>query len=205
MYLALLSDLKARLGTDTSQDGLLGQALRGAGAALDRYSGRALLYLAPAEGEDGETVYFDGDVFDLLLKRFPVIGDPVVTVATDYDFEGTDALVADEDYRLDRVRGRIIRVPKGLRWPAGEQIIQVANLLGGYYDPVLTAEEAPEGVAVVPEDIQEAALLTAVDLYKRRDEPGYKVVWGSGEQSAGYAPEVKLLPVVKELMAGERR
>lgn len=205
MPLALLTDVKAalNLSDDDSQDTLLARLIAWSGAVVEEYLGRKLLYVAPGEGALGDTETFDGDVFEVRVKRFPIVGDPVVKYAYDGDFDAADALVEGDDYRLERQRGRIIYLPKGYRWPDGAQVIQVGALCGGYYDPADT--DPPTGVAVMPEHIQSACALQAIELYRRREEPGYKVVWASSETNSGYAPAIELLPMVKQLLAREVR
>lgn len=198
MALALLTDLKTRLGIDgAGLDAVLNQALRGAGAMLNTYCGRRLEY-ADADA----TEQFDGGGWDLRLARFPLVGAPIVKIAADYNFAAAAALTAGADYVADPVRGVLTRLPDGARWPAGRCTIQVVYR-GGYVDPATTP--LPTGTQYAPAHIQEAALLTAADLYRRRDEPGYKVVWSAGEVSGGFAPAVELLPAVKALLRGERR
>ncbi len=198
MALALLSDLKARLGIDgAGQDALLVQALRGAGAALAAHCGREFEY------EDEDAVeYFDGGGWDLRLRRFPVVGAPVLRLALNHDFAGAAALVEAVDYVVNGTRGVITRLPERARWPGGRGVLQV-TYRGGYVAP--GTAQPPTGTRPVPAHVQEAALLTAADLYKRRDEPGYKVVWSAGEVSGGYAPGVELLPLVKTLLRAEQR
>lgn len=202
--LAKLADLKVRLDTPSgsAQDAALTAALTGAGAMIAAWCDRVLEYAAADIVEDLDC---DGDAWDLRLRCWPVVDVPsapsVVESAT-RDFAGAAALEEDRDYRLARTRGLLTRLPIGRRWTAGLGTVRV-TYRGGYVDP---AAAPVSGVAYVPAGIQEACLLQAVELYRRRGEPGYKVVAGMAEGiSAGYAPPVELLPAVKELLRGERR
>lgn len=197
--LAKLADLKARLNIasgDTSQDSLLTGLVTGVGALIERYCGRGIEYTALVV----ET--FDGGVFELQLGRLPIVGTPTVKISHNYDFAGAAALTLNVEFRPVAARGLLVRLPVGTRWPDGRDNIQV-TYNAGYYDPA--TEPGPAGASPVPAHIQEAVLLQATDLYNRRSEPGYKVVWNVENISAGYAPAVELLPVVKELLRGERR
>jgi len=196
--LAKVAELKARLGIEGSaQDTNLSNVLRGASALLDRHCGRVFEYSATARVK-----VYDGDEFDLRLDCWPIVGDPVVKLALDRDFAAATALTAGTDYLIDRARG-LIRYPyQGVRWPVGLAIIQV-SWTGGYVDPATTP--LPPGTEYVPGHIQEACLLEAADLWRRKDEPGYKVVWQSGEVSGGYAAALEIIPLVRALLANERR
>lgn len=196
--LAKVAELKTRLGIEGSaQDANLANILRGAGALLERYCGRVFEYSATARVK-----VFDGDDYDLRLDCWPIVGEPVVKLALDRDFAAATALTAGTDYLIDRGRG-LIRYPHaGVRWPAGLGIIQV-SWTGGYVDPATTP--LPTGAEYVPAHVQEACLLEAADLWRRKDEPGYKVVWQNGEVSGGFAAALEIIPLVRALLGSERR
>lgn len=197
--LAKLADLKLRLDiTDTSQDSLLTGLLTSVGTLLNAYTSRTLEYAGAPTVE-----YFDGDGFDLRLRAFPLSTSASLAVRV-ADGASDFATPADEDaelYAVNRARGVLTRLPRGARWPDGVQNLRV-TYTGGYTDP---GGASVSGLAAVPTHVQEAALLQAVELYNRRKEPGYKTVWASGEQNAGYAPDVQLLTIVKQMLAEELR
>lgn len=201
--LAKLADLKVRLDTPSgsAQDAALTAALTGAGAMIAAWCDRVIEYDA---ADITEYLSPDGDAWDLQLRCWPVVDvvAPVVKESASYDFAGTAALIEYVDYYIARSRGVVTRLPFGRRWTAGRRTVRV-TYRGGYLDP---AAAPVSGVSYVPANIQEACLLQAIELYRRRGEPGYKMVVGMAEGiSAGYAPPVELLPAVKELLRMERR
>lgn len=197
MPLATRSELKTTLGiADTVNDAGLDLALRAATAMLDRYCDRVLSY----EASDAVEQY-DGGGWEVRLKRWPVTHLVSVKEASDYNFAGATALTANTDFYAVTTRGRLIRLPMEARWIAGFGVVQV-TYRGGYSDP--GGAPVPQ-VSYPPAHIQSACLLQAAELWKRRREPGYQVVFGVGEVSGGYAPPTELLPSVKELLRGERR
>lgn len=201
--LARLADLKVRLDTPSgsAQDAALTAALTGAGALIAAWCDRTIEYAATDLVEDLDC---DGETWDLLLRCWPVVdvpAAPVVRESASREFGGA-ALSEGRDYYLARRRGVLTRLPIGRRWTRGRGTVRI-TYRGGYLDP---AAQAVTGVAPVPAHIQEACLLQAVELYRRRGDPGYKVVAGMPEGiSAGYAPPVELLPAARELLRGERR
>ena len=205
MPLAKLTELKSRLEiSGSASDTVLGQALADAQALIDSYCRRELLYVAA-----DSTELFDGDTFDLRLKRWPIAGYsggsltlPVVKMAWDYDWTAATALVENEGYRVRWTRGMIEYLPHMVRWPSGIQHIQVVYR-GGYNDPAATAIT---GVAVVPAHIQQACLIQAAECFQRMKEPGYKAVAGMTQgMSSGSAPDMELVRAARNLLVNERR
>jgi len=205
--LSKATDLTTRLGADTQALPLLLQALVGAGAMIGTHCRRVLEYAAA-----NIVAYFDGDSWDLRLNCYPVYvpstglpadGLLVVKEASDYGFAGATALVADIDYRVNLARGILTRLPDGARWMPGVQTVQV-SWRGGYCDPATSP--APTGVSYVPAHIQEACLIQAVELYKRRLQPG-EVLGGNmaGGLSITSMAATDLLPSVERILRAEVR
>ena len=198
MPLALLSDLKPRLdieASDTSHDTLLTALLAGVSVLFDQQYERELLY------EDADvTEQLDGGRRDLPLKRWPITSIASVKESATYDWASATALTADVDYVKIAERGILTRLPEGTRWLDGRRVVQVVYC-GGWLDPADLGT-----LAYVPAHIQEACLMQAVEFWNRKDAPGYKVVVGmAAGMTSGYAPAIELLPIVKQLMARERR
>lgn len=200
--IAKLSELKTMTNNDagTAEDARLTIALVWAQALMERHCGRLF------ESATTETMYHDGGGYGLYLNRWPLYDVTLalnVTIATDYNWAAATVLTPNVDYRGNAARGTVTRLPDGARWPAGPQIIRTIHR-GGYTDPATTP--LPSGCVYVAAHIQAAALLEATDLYKRRDEPGYKIVAAMpGGMASGYAPTIELLAIAKELLRGERR
>ncbi len=200
MPLAKLTELKPRIGIasdDTAHDTDLTTLLTNISGWLDHFCGRVFLYTAA-----DITELFDGDGWDLRVVHFPITSLVSIKEDGDHVFGTVTALTERSDFLVRYARGIIVRQPSGARWLSGEHTVQVVYRCG-YNDP---AAAAVPGVSYVPPHVQEACLQQAVDLWNRKGEPGYKVVFAAGPNvSGGYAPEIKLLPGVKELLAGEHR
>jgi len=197
--LAKLADLKTWLDVESSaEDELLTLCLQTAGAAIERYCQRTLDYV-----DADLTEYFDGGVSELLVKAWPIVSVISVKYASDYDFENADALTEDTDYRIIHARGRIVRLPLGLKWTEAVQCWQLVYR-GGYADPI--TDPLPDGVSYVASHIQHACVLQAAHLRKRhRDLGATSEGLAGGAGNIGYQAEVDLLKHVKKLLAGERR
>lgn len=199
MALAKLASIKQRLEiSGTAQDAELAAALSAASAMVEQYCNRTIEYVSA-----GFTEYYSGGLSTIHLRAFPVVTLTSVKVALDYDFSGADALVADEEFRLHAARGRLLRLPDGMAWECGSDAVQVIYK-GGYCSP----EEVtpPGGTSYPPTNIQEAVLIQAVELYKRRRDPGYKSADGAaGNITFGYAPDVEVVKAAQALLIGERR
>jgi len=201
--MAKLADLKAALdiaSDDSGQDAKLTTCLEWAASLIEEHLGRDLFYAAAA---DAVAEVFDGDTWQLKLRRFPVTELTSVKLAYDHDFEAATALVENEDFTLDARRGLIRKLLVGTRWPDLPRCLEVL-VGGGYLDPLA---EPILGVAAFPPKFQAAAVLQAVELYKRGDEPGTKVDFNAGITGvgAGTAPPIDVLPIVRSLLASEKR
>lgn len=197
--IAKLADLKTRLGiAGSAQDNTLTQILKDVGAMFDTHCNRTLLYSA-----SDETEYFDGDVGELLLRRWPIVSITSVKEDDDQDWANATALTLNSDYRRHDPRGRLIRLPDDTRWLAGPNTVQVIYK-GGYNDP---AEAAIAGVSYVPERIQQAALLQAQFGWERRNQMSQastSPVGGAGGVVSTQS-EYGMLRQVREMLASERR
>lgn len=203
MPLARRSDLKTRFGvTDSVADGRFDAALEAATRMIERWCDRSLLYAAADLTEQ-----LDGGEFRIRVRRWPIVKLTSVKEAADYSFASATALTSNQDMFINTARGWIERLPIGTRWLDGPGVVQVVYR-GGYIAPDDDAIYT-DPVSFVPEHIQQACLLQAADMYRRQDEPGYKVVFGGGGGAAGvtggFAPEIKMLAAVQELLRGERR
>jgi uncharacterized phiE125 gp8 family phage protein len=197
MGLCKLADLKDRLSiSGTAEDAALNEAIQDASRMVERHCNRTIQ-------TPGTTIteYHDGELGTLYLKCFPAVSILSVKVALDYDFAGTDALIANEGYRLHADRGRLLRLPDGTMWEPGTEVVEV-KYTGGYSDP----DSLTGGHAAPPDSIQSACLLQAAEMYKRRKDPGYKSADGAmGGVTFGYAPDVKVIEAAQQLLVGERR
>lgn len=201
MALAGLASFKRRLGRDTgdtSEDVLLSGILDGVTAMIEQHCQRALEYV-----DADATEYYHGGAGTILLRRWPVTTIASVKEDSEYDWAAATALVADEDYRLQAERGRLIRLPFGSTWLEGPDVVQVIYR-GGYLGPDATPVS---GVSVAPEHIQEAVLQQGAELFKRRKDLGaYSTgLTGINAGSMVFYSGFDLLPGVKGLLEGERR
>jgi hypothetical protein len=195
--LAKLSDLKARLDiSDGSSDALLTALLTSMTAAAARYCNRGLEYVAA-----GLTELHDGGCPTLWLRSWPIVAFTSVKEAGDYDFASAAALTENTDFRAVRSRGRLIRLPEESAWLEGTETIEV-KYTAGWNDP---AAASVPGVDYPPGHVQEAILLQAADLWRRKSEPGYAKTFGVGGVAGGFATPIDWLPLAKELLDPERR
>lgn len=149
---ATLAELKARLGiTDTPDDAVLEAVIEAASRAIDGETGR-VFYAATATryftAEDSELLFVD----DLLS---------VTTLKTDLDGDRTyETTWAATDYDLEPYNStpytRIQIAPRGTRtFPTGRRGVEIAGSWGY--------------AATAPDAINEACLLMAARLFKRKD------------------------------------
>lgn len=202
MALAKLSELKSLLDIDdTDSDTLLAVIQRGVQAQFEQFCECQFIYPDADIVED-----HDGGCWDLYLKYFPISGVGIVSVkeASDRDFAAATALTVDEDYVVIAERGILTRLPDQLRdWQAGRRTNRV-TYRGGYYEP--DNGSPPSDVDVVPDDLQHAALLQAVENYNRRQDPGQKAETLAGPGgNMTFQQGLQLLDEVKRIIAPYRR
>lgn len=123
----------------------LSTLIAAASAAIVRFCGRAFVSTAYTETYSG-----DGTT-ELLLRHYPLITLTTVTITDD---DGTEYDIATDQFRLDEAAGIVHFKPDAdddyTWWPEGTLNIEI----------VYTA-----GYATVPDDVQEACVLTVAALY----------------------------------------
>jgi len=189
--LCTLSDIKDRLGLSTTDyDNLINRIILGVEGLFNHRTGRSLI-----RPVTDVTEYYTGRGNYLSLDRYPIIGEPVVKEAWDYDFDSATALTAGEDYRIlkNGRSGLLWRIPIG--WPDREDSIQIVYR-GGYLPAGVTAED---GVESLPAQLREVAIEQASFLFKRRDDIGLSSVGFEGGSFNKFAP-LGLLPGVEEVL-----
>ncbi len=198
--LATVAQLKDAVGvTSTEHDTELTRILGDVSSAIEQHLGnRPLIHPGTDVTED-----YDGGLFDVQLRRWPIPDAQAVTVkvAVDRDFASATDLVVDEDYYLDRAMGVISRLPDRTCWESGRGVIRV-TYAGGYADP--NADPTPAGVATLPGHIRQAALLQAAHEWDRKRKPGASSE-GMAGGSVGWVGQVALLKGVGEMLVTEKR
>ena len=154
--LAALRD-HLRLGTgfgdDSLQDGVLEQALRGAIAAIEGRTEKALI-----ARQFVWTLHAWRDLGRQVLPLAPVAAVEGFSV---FDLHGAETVVPAGDYRLETDAHRPALVSRGLVLPA----IPV----GGYATITFRAGYAADW-AGVPDDLKQAVLMLAADFYEHRHD-----------------------------------
>ncbi|MCP4566824.1 MAG: hypothetical protein GY841_04495 [FCB group bacterium] len=205
--LCLVTDIKIRMGyesTDTSDDEMLAQIIRGVSSMFDTYADRTFIM-----NQADATEYYSGGM-ELYVKRWPVVSITTLKISSDWDWTNVDALVADTDYRLQAADGRIYYLP-GISWPSdpyrmtgefpgGFDNIQIVYT-GGYIGP---GGSVLSGQTGLPDDIREAAIQQVCFYLKRRHDIGLTAVSAEGQNITKFAP-YDLLPSVKKTLARYRR
>lgn len=148
-FISLL-DLGDYLDADLTEDEVGVIAIDSACEMIRSYIDQRIDY------EEQDEIRLDGTGRpSLLLPQRPV---RAVHGVTEED-EGPD-LAEDEDWYLDRVADRIIRLPEGAVWPLGQGNI-VVN-----YDHGYEADPVDEDFIRVPSDIRLVALQIASRIYR---------------------------------------
>lgn len=189
-----LSEMKTELGlADTTDDAVLTQWMAALDGRFDSFLNRTL-----ARGV-GVIEYFDGGGRMLLLDRFPV--ESVASINVDPDgLWGADTLLAVTDYRLNKLRGRIVYGADGSSpWETGVQNIRVVYT-GGF---VSAGEIPPAGQTAMPEAIRRAYFMQCAFEWRNRTHLGQASVSAQGG-SINLAP-AKLLPEVQDILSDWKR
>ncbi len=151
---ATLAELKVRVGiTDTGDDAVLEAVIEAASRAIDGETGR-VFYAATATryftAEDSELLFVD-DLLSVTTLKADEDGDRTYETAwavTDYDLEPYNSTPYT----------RIQIAPKGTRtFPTGRRGVEIAGSWGY--------------AATAPDAINEACLLMAARLFKRKGAP----------------------------------
>lgn len=194
---ATLADLKQLLGiTDTADDVALALALTGASRSIDHHTGRQFGVLAAAAAR-----YYQGHYDSARRRQVAVIDDLMTTtslvVKTDPTVEGTfdNTLALDTDFRLSPYNapadGRpwtMMVLAAGETLPCRERSIEVT---------------ARYGWTAVPDAVEQAAMIQAARIFKRKDAPFG--ISGSPEMGSELRLLSKLDPDVAVLLSGYRR
>jgi len=190
-----LSDVKDRLGiTDTETDSLINRIILGIEAMFNSFTNRKLLL-----NSTDETYYFSGDGrHRVVLPRYPVVSITSIKESYDYDFDNTDSLIANTDYRLIAETGVICRIAS--TWCNYEDGVQVVYK-GGY---VAAGQTPGDGQTAMPADLREAAIEQASYIYKRKHDIGLTAQSFDGGSINKFAP-IDLLPLVKTILDNYRR
>jgi len=192
-----LADVKDRLGlSNTDHDSVINRIITGLEAIFNQYTRRTLLQTSA-----DVTEYYTGQGSYLQLKRYPIITITSVTQSVTYDFDNTDALVADTDYRLVNAgRNGILYRTYNLSWFDTPDSIKVVYR-GGY----CAAGQSPgDGETAMPADLREAAIEQASFFFKRKDDIGLAGVGFQGGSISKFNP-INLLPMVKDILQNYKR
>ncbi len=194
--LCTVEDVKDRLGlSDTDHDVTIAGIITNLTSVFDSYTRRTLI--APAVDV---TEYHTGIGDRLQLRSSPVISITSVTESSEYDFDNTDALVANTDYRLVGGGKNALLFRRYSTWLTVEDSIE-AVYRGGY----CAAGQTPgDGEHALPADLREAAIEQSCFTFKRRDDIGLSAVSGEGGSINKFAP-MKLLPFVEAILKQYKR
>ena len=196
MSVTALARVKTRASiTSTKFDAMLTQIIDGLTALFERQTNRTLLRA------EGIVALFDGGRAVIgPLKALPV--EAITEIKEDanpVDFGSVTAMIDGTDFIANPDGGLITRLPRGVKWLAGIRNVRV-TYTGGY----VAAGAVPQvNQAAMPEDLQEAATMQAVHLWKYRDQLGVASISADGT-SLGLPP-AELLPAVRQVLKGDRR
>jgi len=205
--LCTLAQFKERYGiTAATDEAAIASILQGVSAQLGRAAGR-VWYGRPCL-EKTEITFEPAAIPPyteyLFLPTWPIVKIESVIETALGDWANGTELVAGADYFAMADRGILARLAG--HWAAGTLTVQ-AVYAGGYTPPSESeAEEweAEDGEVLLPDDIREAALQQAGFVWQRRASLGLSGESAGGGSVSTYA-EDKLLPGVREIMAGYRR
>lgn len=195
-----LADVKDRLGiTETDNDFLVNRIIAGLEEIFNAYTRRKLLVTAA-----DVTEYYTAESGEkyLHLRRYPSVSITSIKESFDYEFDSTQAQIADTDYRLVRGGKNGILLSLLGDWFAVEDGIQVIYR-GGYCSAGVTPNSLI-GELALPSDIREAAILQASFVFKRKDDIGLTSVSFDSGSISKYGP-MELLPMVKQILDKYRR
>lgn len=190
-----LADVKDRLGESTTDnDVTINRIISGLEAIFDNYTMRKLLLNAVDETLN----WTGGGGQRIILPRYPIVSITSIKEASDYDFENTDALVEDTDFRVKYDDGIIYRING--KWHTQEDCIEI-KYRGGF----VSAGQLPEAdETAMPNDLREAAIEQASFIFKRRNDPGVTSNSALGG-SINIEPAMNLLPLVKQTLDNYKR
>ena len=197
LYLATLLECKNDLGITDNQDDSallrLGENIQG---RFDVECQRRLLF------SDSVTEYFDGGCLALWVSRPPLSSVASLHVSSEQDWTSDNLLVeADDDYRVDYSRGRIVYGAMGAaRWPEGVQNIRVVYA-GGFVRADGTAGSNVDAGELA--GLRRAFLMQFVFEWRNRMTIGLNSISAQGV-NVNVAP-AKLLPDVAAILAALRR
>jgi len=160
-----LADFKAYVGiADTVEDSVLTAALLSAEAAVTQYTGRDF---TPGSTSASARVFrASGKTAVIPVDDFNSTSDLVVKIDDgDTGTYGT-TLTIGTDFVLEPFNQRL----HGLSW-SYDQIRRIDDVWPGYSERARVQVTARWGWPAVPEAVTRAVLLTATDLFKRKDAP----------------------------------
>ena len=190
-----LADVKDRLGlSGTDNDVLINRIISGLEATFDNETMRQLLLNAVDEtlnwtGSGGKRI---------ILPRYPIVSITSIKESVDYDFDNTDALVEDTDYRVKYDDGIIYRING--KWLTQEDGIEI-QYRGGF---VSAGQTAGEDETPMPNDLREAAIQQASFILKRRNDIGLTAVSSQGGSINSFSA-MDLLPLVRQTLDNNKR
>ena len=190
-----LADVKDRLGlSGTDNDVLINRIISGLEATFDNETMRQLL-LNPVD----ETLYWTGGGGQrIILPRYPICSITSIKESLDYDFDNTDALEEDTDYRAKYDDGIIYRING--KWLTQEDGIEI-KYRGGF----VSAGQTPgEDETPMANDLREAAIQQASFIFKRRNDIGLTAVSSQGGSINSFSA-MDLLPLVRQTLDNNKR
>jgi len=195
-----IAQVKQRLGltgtaTDSDIDATIAGIITGFEALAETFCERKLF-----RPDAAVTEYYAGCGEKLRLFYYPIISITSIKESLDYDFDNTDALTVNDDYRIANggKNGIIQRLYSW--WLDIEDSIQV--VYKGAYTPV--GETLGTGETALPADLTEAAIMQCSFIYKRRDDIGLTAVSYDGSSIQKFSA-MDFLPLVKDILQKYRR
>lgn len=190
-----LADVKDRLGlSETEYDVLINRIISGLETIFNNETMRQLLLNAV-----DETIYWTGSGGKrIILPRYPICSITSIKESIDYDFDNTDALEEDTDYRVLYDKGIIYRING--KWLTQEDGIEI-KYRGGF----VSAGQLPgTDETAISNDLREAAIEQASFIYKRRMDIGLTSVSADGGSISSFSA-MDLLPLVKQTLENNKR
>lgn len=194
LYVLTLDEMKDALGIkDADDDAQVTDLLEGLQGRFEAECNRRFLY------GSGIEELFDGGKQWLLVRTFPI--DAVASIHVDPD-QVWDAgtVIDDDDYRVNKARGRIVFGTGEYYWPSGFQNVRVIYSGGLIKDDFSAAPGADTGDI---ESLRRAVRMQGNFEWRNKQSLGVQSI---GQQGMNVSlAKAELLPEVKAILNGLRR